>query len=338
MSFESFILLSPSAFVIPTIITHLDPTSETAEELDNPADLSWTHHLHLYAFPPFSAIRMPALSSEPMPPPHTAVHIATLDLPRFHVDIMQNIPPPRLTIRTDPPPRHTIPAHPEHAPAPFQPMPESGIIVMEVFCQLPDVPDPHYVICLLKSTLLQYLPAPTSPLLFQAFPRPAPIVQWQTLAPRVRMFGPDLEPSCAYFTVSRSSYVLIIITAWVCYVYQNRYIIPRTDDEDDHTYLRLYDFDPLRVRKEKCDRANKTEPISPPPKRRSSSTPTSPPLDGDRHGVHLVTVETVLPGDHLLVGEVRTGRDLPYMYVEKVSTADVALLDGERVVAVEVSV
>ncbi len=195
-SFESFILLSPSAFVIPTIITHLDPTSETAEELDNPADLSWTHHLHLYAFPPFSAIRMPASHSEPMPPPHTAVHIATLDLPKFYVNIMEEIPPPRLTIRTDPPPRHTFPIYPEHAPAPFQPTPESGLIIMEVFCQLPPDEVPHFVMCCLKSTLLQYLPAPTSPLLFQAFPRPAPVVQWQTLAPRVRMFGPDLEPSC----------------------------------------------------------------------------------------------------------------------------------------------
>lgn len=127
----------------------------------------------------------------------------------------------------------------------------------------------------------------------------------------------------------------------MCYVYQNRYIIPRTDAED-HTFLRLYDFDPLRVRKEKCDRANNTEPIATPyPKRRSilqrsiSSTATYP-LDGDRHGLTLVTAETVLPGAHPLVGEVRTGRDLPYMFVERATMANVALLDGERVVAVEV--
>lgn len=132
-------------------------------------------------------------------------------------------------------------------------------------------------------------------------------------------------------------------SAWVCYVYQNRYVIPRTDAED-RTYLRLYDFDPLRVRKEKCDRANDTEPIPPPVKsrtrsllRRASSSLPAHPLDCDRHGVHLVTAETVLPGDRPLLGEIRTGKDLPYLYVERECPADTALLDGERVVAVEVS-
>lgn len=189
MSFESFVLLSPSALVIPTIITHLDPTSETMDELDNPADLSWTHHLHLYAFPPF--VTFP--TSEPHPPPHTATHIATIDLPKFHVDIVANIPPPRLSIRTDPPPRYSFPTHPER-PVPFLPDPTSGVIIMEVFCQLDnDDPIPHFAICILKKTLLSYLPAPTSPLLLQAFPRPAPVVSWATIAPKVRMFGPDLE-------------------------------------------------------------------------------------------------------------------------------------------------
>ena len=197
MSFESFVLLSPSAFVIPTIITHLDPLSDIHDELDDPSDLSWTHHLHVYAFPPFFAIKMPSpQSSEPMPPPHTAIHIATFDLPTFYVDIMEHIPPPRLNIRTDPPPRHTFPTHPDGSATPFAPHPESGLIVMEVYCQLPRLADPHYVICLLKSTLAQYLPAPTSPLLFQAFPRPAPVIPWATLAPHSRMFGPDCLPAC----------------------------------------------------------------------------------------------------------------------------------------------
>lgn len=56
------------------------------------------------------------------------------------------------------------------------------------------------------------------------------------------------------------------IVAWVCYVYQNRYVTTRLEyddddeDEDDEEsdlpmgYIRLYDFDPLRVRKEICDR------------------------------------------------------------------------------------
>lgn len=192
MSFESFVLLSPSAFVIPTIVTHLDLDSDVIEDLDNPADLSWTHHLHLYAFPPFSSIKVK--EGDVFPPPHTAVHIATIDMPAFYIDISRNIPPPRMSIRTDPPPRHLPPKYPVHRPDPFHPNPESGLIVMEIYCQMPDS-FPHYVMCLLKSTLIQYLPAPTSPLLYQAFPRQAPVVPWRNLAPHVRMFD-DIEPSC----------------------------------------------------------------------------------------------------------------------------------------------
>ena len=280
-----------------------------------------------------------------MPPPHTAVHIATLDLPRFYVNIMENVPPPRLTIRTDPPPRQTFPTHPEHSPAPFLPTPESGLIVMEVFCQSPNGPDPHYVICLLKTTLLQYLPAPTSPLLFQAFPRPAPVVQWQTLAPRVRMFGPDMTPSCMSFSsFSLHTWSLTNGSAWVCYVYQNRYIYPMENENGD-TSLKIYDFDPLRVRKEKCDRANEIQPTSPspPPQRRTFFRPSpkhnpSFPLDGDHHGLILITAETVLSANGSIRGhETRTGKDLPYMFVERDSEAGIPLLDGERVILAKAS-
>jgi hypothetical protein len=196
MSFESFVLLTPSSFVIPTIITHLDTLSDTQDELDNPSDLSFTHHLHIYAFPPFSAVKLNPNPSEPLPPPHTAIHIATLDLPRFHVDFSAHIPPPHLTIRTDPPPRYTLPTHPEHGVSSWMPTPESGVLIIEVFCHDPVEINPHFVMICLKSTLIQYLPAPTSPLLFQAFPRPAPVVSWQTLSPNVRMFGPNAEASC----------------------------------------------------------------------------------------------------------------------------------------------
>lgn len=198
MSFESFVLISSSSFVIPTIITHLDPFSETQDELENASDLSWTHHLHLYAFPPFSSVPVPENSSDPMPPPHTATHVATIDLPRFHIDIAAHIPPPRLSIRTDPPPRHTFPSHPAGGVTQFTPTPESGLAVVEFRCQSPEDPDAHYVMLLSKSTLAQYLPAPTSPLLQQQFPRPAPVVPWSTLAPYVRLFGPDMQPSCEY--------------------------------------------------------------------------------------------------------------------------------------------
>ena len=178
-----------------TLVTHLDPHSENLGDLDNPIDLSWTNHLQLYAFPPFSSVALPTNPTVPMPPPHTATHVATIDLPTFHVDIFNTIPPPRITIRTDPPPRHTFPTHPRNSSAQFVPSPESGVVILEFHCHLPRVPNPHYAMCLHKSTLAQYLPAPTSSLLFQAFPRPAPVVSWPTLAPYVRMFGPDLVPS-----------------------------------------------------------------------------------------------------------------------------------------------
>jgi hypothetical protein len=193
MSFESFVLLTPSSFVIPTVLAHLDPASILHERLDDPSDLTWTHHLHLYAFPPLSTT---SSSEGTHQPPHTAVHIATVDLPNFHVDPMRDLPPPRLSIRTDPPPRHTFPTHPIEAPMQFHPDPTSGICVMEFFCQLPNGPNPHFVMCFLKSALIQYLPAPTSPLLRQAFPRPAPVVAWSTFAPNTRMFGPNLQAAC----------------------------------------------------------------------------------------------------------------------------------------------
>lgn len=195
MTFESFVLLSPTAFAVPTVMTRLDPNSLIQGMLDDPSDLTFSHHIHLFAFPPFSAADIPA--NEPHAPPHTATHIATIDLPDFRTDLEANLPPPRLSLRTDPPPRHTMPTHPVDRVIAFDPDPTSGVCVMEVFCQDPDRdPDPHFVICFLKSALLQYLPAPTSPLLRQAFPRPAPVVSWQTFAPKVRMFGPDLSRSC----------------------------------------------------------------------------------------------------------------------------------------------
>ncbi|KAK4688537.1 DNA cross-link repair 1A protein, partial [Tremellales sp. Uapishka_1] len=332
MSFESFILLSPTSFVMPTIITHLDPLSSVMEELANTDDLSWSHHLHLYAFPPTP----PPNASEPDPPAHTATHIATLDLPDFYINIDGDIPPPRLTIRTDPPPRQDFPTHPTGNVSLFQPTPESGMIVMEIFCQMPGEPDPHYVMCMLKSTLLSYLPAPTSPLLKQAFPRPAPVVPWESLAPKVRLFGPDMDPQ-----------------NWVCYVYQNRYVAVRTDDMGT-SHLQLYDFDPLRVRKEIVERSNLPQP----PKKKSLlkrmtsrdrsdhesgftswlrplQTSTAPSVEGDHMGVKLVTAETVLSNRRPLKSVVVTGRDLPYLLVEKQTVADVVVIDGERIVAIQ---
>ena len=123
-------------------------------------------------------------------------------------------------------------------------------------------------------------------------------------------------------------------------MYQNRYIIPYCADNRD--YLRLFDFDPLRVRKEKCDRANSNkQPVSPTDRRRSlrhlsSTIPETYPLDGDIDGINLVTRETVLRGDGPLLGEMRTGSHLPYLFVDKFTSADCALLDADRIVTVQV--
>jgi hypothetical protein len=125
----------------------------------------------------------------------------------------------------------------------------------------------------------------------------------------------------------------------VCYVYQNRYITPL--ELDGQNVIRLYDFDPLRVRQERLSRIHLAgEPSSSPPAKRISllrRRSASNPLDGERGGIHLVTAETVLRADDPLMEESRTGRDLPYTYVDLESEASVTLIDGERVVTVEVS-
>lgn len=187
-------MLTPWSFVVPTIVTHLDPTSGNQDDLDDPSDLSWTHHLHIYAFAPFSTIRLQP--GEPHPPPHSAVHIKTIDLPRFLVDFPRQIPPPRLSIRADPPPRYSPPTHPEGRQAPFHPDPKSGIFIIDIYGQMPEPQQqPHYQIVLLKSVLLPYLPSPDSSLLTTGYPRQAAVVPWANIAPKVRMFIPDSPPS-----------------------------------------------------------------------------------------------------------------------------------------------
>jgi hypothetical protein len=77
------------------------------------------------------------------------------------------------------------------------------------------------------------------------------------------------------------------VVAWVCYVYQNRYVTTRLeyddeeDEEDDEEsdlpigYIRLYDFDPLRVRKEICDRKYDIIPLVDPTIPLGPNTPTT---------------------------------------------------------------
>jgi hypothetical protein len=123
-------------------------------------------------------------------------------------------------------------------------------------------------------------------------------------------------------------------------------------------YLRLYDFDPIRLRKEICDRkygnlpvgsaeddiTSKSSTASPtgsttPAKRRrgGSSGDEDVKVDGDRDGIVLVTEETVVPSNTLLPQGLRTGSKMPYMYVEKRTSGSNSLIDAERVVIVHVS-
>ncbi|WVR08002.1 hypothetical protein IAU60_005046 [Kwoniella sp. DSM 27419] len=343
-TFESFILLSPSAFVIPTVVTRLRADSLIQDNLADPRDLEFSHHLQLYAFPPFSAVTLK--EGEPHPPPHAASHVATIDLPKFLVDLEHELPPPRMTIRTDPPPRHTFPTHPPEMPQPFLPDPESGLIILEFYCQPFEGifgAQPHYVLFAHKKTLLAYLPAPTSPLLFQAFPRPAPVIAWNTVAPKVRMIGPE-EP----------------VPSWVCYVYHNRYVVPYYDERELATTIRLYDFDPLRVRQEmKRRRHDKFVPIydSLPGMDRwrrmifGLSTATNrydQGAKGDdepgkwdgtdmlagKYPLNLVSEQSILKNRSPLAQEVRSGSDMPFIYTESLSgkEVDTVVMDGERLV------
>ncbi|WVW86867.1 hypothetical protein I302_108922 [Kwoniella bestiolae CBS 10118] len=356
-TFESFILLTPNSFLIPSVRTRLRPDSMNPEDLADARDLIFTHHLYIYAFPPFSftsnctttgGSTATGNSTEPPPPAHTPTPIAIIDLPEFVVDLDDNLPPPRLTIRTDPPPRHTFPTHPEEKIQQFVPEPESGIIIMEFYCQPRTAfphSHPHYVMFSLKKTFLAYLPAPTSPLLLQAFPRPAPVIKWESIAPKVRLIGPD-EPE----------------PSWVCYVYGSRYVVPYPHSSESSTTVRLYDFDPLRVRQELYSRRNEgfvgTLPTSPRGLVQrlmfglSTSTPSTPATtgkepstkrnsiegyqkyDGDRDGIVLVSEETVLKKKIPLKGEIRTGRELPFIYSEKkyVREIETVVMDGERLV------
>lgn len=190
VTFQSFVLLSPSSLVVPTVIAHLNPDLDVLDEIQNPTDLSFTYHLHLFAFPPFSG---DAYTTDP-PPPVPLTHVATIDLPPFFTNLLDNEPPAHVGARTDPPPRAHFPTHPAIAPPPFQPDPESGIAIFEFYFQtMRQEPDPHYVLFMHKTALLRYMPAPTSPLLTKEFSRPAPVIPWDKISPDTRLFGPELD-------------------------------------------------------------------------------------------------------------------------------------------------
>ena len=158
--------------------------------------------------------------------------------------------------------------------------------------------------------------------------------------------------------------------------------------EREEQYIRLYDFDPLRVRKEACDRKYNNPPVgfsdssaidpldakmsedetrgspgggqgpsgvegsttrsrgpsigrrlSDLRQRMSFSKPKDTPkktVDGDRDGIVLVTESEYITPNILLPEGMETGRELPYVYVERRTRGDNALIDGERIVIVHV--
>lgn len=128
--------------------------------------------------------------------------------------------------------------------------------------------------------------------------------------------------------------------AWVCYVYQNRYITTFDDEVSDTRYFRLYDFDSLRVRKELCDRRNSPGTATPRKRRlsllRRASSTGAEIFEGERDGIVMVTAETVITKNLLLPQGAKTGEKLPYMYVDQETEANVALIDAERIVGVSV--
>lgn len=121
---------------------------------------------------------------------------------------------------------------------------------------------------------------------------------------------------------------------------------------------RIYDFDPLRVRKLQLERARLTEGSSDSPtssiasasrlkRPRASSDSASavPSRDSEVDGIYLFQEETVLPAREPLLSEIRTGSEFPYMCSEKDAFADfgyrgnssIMLLDESRLVLILVS-
>ncbi|WVO17172.1 hypothetical protein L204_104864 [Cryptococcus depauperatus] len=306
-TFESFILISPSSIAIPSVSTSLSSESNIQDDITDPRDLVFSHHLNLYAFPPLSNIFKEGNK------PFTATHVATIDLPKFVVDFEEEIPPARMGIRADPPPRYSFPTHPMGAPQAFMPHPESGVIVIEFYCNPLQREDEavslHYVMFMRRKTLLAYLPAPTSPLLFQSFSRPAPVVPFKDIAPKTRMLGPNMYAQ-----------------SWVCYVYQDRYVTKSEENfmTGDSSIL-LFDFDPLRCRQVQMD----------------------PSLADMRQtsGMRVYTEETRLQkytkeNVSILLDEVVTGKELPYLVTELPlyygeQELHTILIDGERIIGFE---
>ncbi|CAK9784540.1 hypothetical protein CC85DRAFT_283040 [Cutaneotrichosporon oleaginosum] len=339
ISFESFVLLTASSFCVTATVARVSNGELAPDDLTPEAfrELYWTHHLHLYAFPP--------ISDHPAGAPWTAQHVSVINMPSINNRFLRGIPPMQMSIRTDPPPRTFNSPYPMHAPPPYLPDPESGVAIVTFVQQRgffplnPLLPTaPTFTLIVAKATLAKLLPEPTSPLLKQTFSRPVPVVPFSRLAPDCRFFGPDRVMSCELCPST------LLTVAWVCFVYQNRYVAPyarvvgtvhlplagdNPDDEETEEQevvdlsLQVFDFDQRRVRKEKLDRARRFP---------AGMEARDEQIEGDDDGIDLVLKPTrIQPIPYLTLEEIVTGHNMPYILVERATDSVDPLIDGQRI-------
>lgn len=126
----------------------------------------------------------------------------------------------------------------------------------------------------------------------------------------------------------------MLMTAWVCYVYQNRFVRPiinrKRQGEDDHGVfdliqfnLQVLDFDQTRVRQERCNRINRAGPET-----------SDAEIEGEVDGITLVLAETTTRPVQPLTGEITSGSQLPYIAVEMEATDRCPMIDSERILIV----
>lgn len=336
---QSFQLLTPTSFIVTAY--------RAVAEVDDAHDLEFSHHLDLYAFPRFDTL--PQDTERRWRP----TCIKTFDLPRFTTDLRNNILPPQMSVRVEPPPRQNFPQHPLHAPPPFVPDPATGVVLVSVRQQLLnlEVPDEgetlHFMFVFPKPLLISHMPQVADyeerlsrnslipPLaatisaeelaeLWADVPRS---VSWAELAPHVRALGPR-HPQAE----------------WVCYVYQNRYVTVEdvlwspeadSDSDDGHAlvpHLCAYDFDAHRVQKEINDRLGLLESEG---KLSGDRAKDLADVEGDWDGIQLV----LAPDEHEkgipLDEAVSCGQQFPYLITRKECEDEtIPLIDAERILAV----
>lgn len=335
----SFQLLTPTSFIVTAY--------RAVAEVEDAHDLQFSHHLDLYAFPPAS--QLPSDSERRWRP----TCVRTFDLPRFTTDLRNNVLPPQLMVRVEPPPRQTFPEYPLHAPPPFVPDPASGVVLVSARQQLLNIEEPddvdvlHFMFVFPKPLLISYLPRVAdldARLARNALIPPAAVtisdeqlaelwadvprsVPWDELAPHVRALGPR-HPQAE----------------WVCYVYQNRYVTvedvlwsPEADADpaDGHAlvpHLCCYDFDRRRTQQEINTRLALLESEG---KLTGDAEQDLAAVEGDWDGIQLV----IAPDEHEkslpLDVPVTCGQEFPYLITRRECEDEtIPLIDSERILTV----